>query len=398
MRKYDVVKVEPDLYLLRFNDFDTRYFEAMWDIPEGITYNSYVMIASEGAVLFDGWKHRYSEEFREALEKVVDLRDITKVVIHHMEPDHSGSLPPVLKTLGDKVEVIGHPLVARMLESFYGIKPKFRAMNFKEPSDLGGLKVKFIHTPWLHWPETTMTYVIDKGILFTGDAFGGYSVPKGFFDDDEEEVEKYLSFARKYFANVIGHYKEFVVKNIDMLRSLNLDIRILAPLHGLLWRKNPSRIINEYYKWAKGSNSGKVVVIYSSMYGFVEEAVNYLLSKLSEKGVKFRAFELTDRVRDSLSDILGEIPDAKALVVATATYEAEVFPAMKFVLQLILEKTRYRKPVILIASYGWGGVAGRKIEKMLADGGFEVLGKVEFRGRVREVELRKIDELVSKIM
>ena len=393
-----VEEIIEGLYLLRLDDDETSFFEALWEIPEGITYNSYLLKLGNSTILFDTWKKGHADMFIRRLKEVVDPSKIDFIVVHHTEPDHSGCIREVLKENGHKAEIVGHPLVRGMLTSFYGVIPRFKAVKDGETIDLDGLKLKFIYTPWLHWPETIMTYIEDWKFLLSGDAFGSYSIPDGIYDDGIPE--NYLWFAKKYFANVIGHYRPKVKDSIEKITSkLGLKIDIIAPLHGLIWRRNPALIVEKYMSWADATpESGKVLVVYSSMYGSVEEAVEKAVEMLEKKGLKPVVFRFTAREQARIADIIGEALDMQGMIVGAATYENHVFPKMAYVLDLLARKTSAEKPVLIISSYGWGGIAARKMSEIIGDAGFNITGVVEFKGGMDEKDKDKLVASIQKFV
>lgn len=395
MVNYIVDKVLDDVFVLRLNDDETKYFEAIWSIPEGVTYNSYVLLTKNGAVVFDTWKHNYKDLFIEALRKVVDLSDIKYLVIHHMEPDHSGSLPLLVNTING-ITVLGHAMSLNMIKSFYGVTPKFKIVKDNERIKIGDKTLRFIHTPWLHWPETIMTYIENYSILLTCDAFGGFSIPTDLFDDREEVVSKYLPYVKKYIVTIVGHYKQFIIKNIQKINNLKLPIKIIAPAHGLIWRTQPDKIINYYINIAEGKSlNDKIVIIYGSMYGYVERAINIAIDEINKLGFKAKVFKFTDSIKDDIGNIIQEIIDAKLIILGAATYESDIFPDMKFLLELIQKKASYRKPVIIISIYGWGPVAGRKIIDILSKANYEIIKLIELRGLATFEDEIKIREVIK---
>ena len=393
-----VVRDVPPFKLLRLDDDEIRYFESLWLIPEGITYNAYLLPTSEGWVLFDTWKVGYEGEFMEALKGVVDPSKIRYLVIHHMEPDHSGAVRALLEA-NPGIEVLGHPMTKSMLESFYGIKPGFRAVRDGEELRVGGYTLKFIYAPWLHWPETIFTYVKEARALLTCDAFGAYSIPSSTFDDElgEEELERYRFWTRKYMATVIGHYLPFVGKAIKKIESLGLDIGMILPSHGLIWRR-PAEIIKYYERWSAGetvSGVKKVVVVYGSMYGFVEAAVKEAIKVLEEEGVLHVTYRFVDNHRDEMSDLMGDLINASGIILGTATYEAGIHPLMRFVVNLMIEKIPKNKSVLVITNYGWGGVAGKLLKKELEGAGYRIHSVIEFRAGQLEKNREAIREAVK---
>ncbi len=393
-------EVSRNLYLLRVDDDETRYFEGLWCIPEGVTYNSYVLVSDEGAIVFDTWKGRYSIEFIECLSKVVDPRDVRYVVVNHAEPDHSGALPRLLEAIGlDRVEVVGHSMARDLLESFYGLRiPRFRAVGDGDVLRVGGYAIRFFHTPWLHWPETIMSFVEGLGVLISCDAFGGFSIPKGVFDD-EVDVAGYERFVRKYFASVVGKYARFVVSAIDKLKGGGVEPRVVAPSHGVVWRKNPKRVVELYRGLAteEAVNPRKVVVVYSSSYGFTERAAEAVAQRLKSAGFEVVVHGFTDSRRSSAGDALGDIVDASTLVLGLSTYEGRPFPIATWFADLLVEKLGFRKSlrVVAMVSYGWGSAAGKVVE-MLSRAGFRSVEVVDFRGAPTQSIVDKVVSLVAR--
>jgi len=394
--KVRVCQILRSLYLLRLDDDETRFFEAVWPIPEGVTYNSYLLLTDEGAVLFDTWKHSYADLFVEKLEELVDPTDIKYIVIHHVEKDHSGALPQVMERNKGKAVVLGHPLARSMLEHFYGISPEFKTVGDGDEVSIGGRTVKFIRTPWLHWPETLMSYL--DGVLLSGDAFGGFSIPP-LFDEEEKAVSEYLRYVRKYIVTIVGHYSDYILKAVDKLSSSGLPVKVVAPAHGMVFREKPATIINYYVKVArKEAEKGKVLVVYASMYGAVEEAVSVAIEALRERGADPVVYKITDKESFSLGEALSDAVDSEAIVIGAPTYEADVFPPMKYFLELLTAKVKGGKPVVVVSSYGWGGVAGKKMAKALEGAGFNVVGVIEFRGQPGGEDLANLWRTIAEML
>ena len=393
MEKFLIEEISEGLTLLRTNDRDVKSFEGVWEIPEGVTYNSYLLKSGGKTFLFDGWKIGLEGEFLKAVKKVSSPEDIDYVIIHHTEPDHSGTLPALLDANGYKAQVVGHRMAGRLMNSFYGVgdRMKFRAVDDGEKIE--GLR--FIHAPWLHWPDTIFTHIEEKNILLTGDAFGGFSIPTGVFNDSPGN---YLPFVRKYIIDVVGHYKEHITKNAEKLGSLGIKPAIIAPAHGLIWR-DPEAIVNFYLRTAAGEpKKGKVTVFYDSMYGFVEGAVGIAVRKLKERGCDVKEFSFTDKSYSRVGDLLGEISDSEAIIIGASTYEAGLFPYSRFVIELMAKKANFRKPVLLLTSCGWGNAARMGIEAILEKTDLRIVDTVEFRGAADEETEKKISCGLKKLL
>ncbi|MEM1644616.1 MAG: FprA family A-type flavoprotein [Ignisphaera sp.] len=396
--KIHIDKVVENLYILRVDDDEVKYFEALWSIPEGITYNSYILITNEGVVLFDSWKHTYADLFIEALHKVVDLKDIKYVVIHHMEQDHSGSLPKLLELVDRNVTVLGHPIVKDMLSSFYGIKPVFKAVKDLEDIVIGDKKLKFIYIPWLHWPDTIATYIDELKVLLSCDVFGGYGIPSTLFDDDNKVVEQYLPLVRKYVATVVGHYREHIVKNIDKIANLNIDIKLIAPAHGLVWRNNPKFIVDYYHKLGFAEpDKRKIVVIYSSMYGLVEKSIKVVVDELTKKDFNVKIFAFTESNQAPISDIIGDSIDAYAIIIGASAYENKLFPQIEYIIKMLMNKVNAEKPIIILNTFGWGKISEDYIKSLFSGSSFKLVEIVNIRGAPKNVDIEKLRQVVEKL-
>ncbi|MCL7392192.1 MAG: FprA family A-type flavoprotein, partial [Thaumarchaeota archaeon] len=391
-------EIESGFYLLRVDDEKVNYFEAIWSIPERITYNAYLLVEDGGAVLFDGWKTVYADDLIEAIRGIVSPRDLTHVIVHHVEPDHSGSLPKVLEANGFRAEVVTNPMSKPMIESFYKICPKFRLVKDCEEISAAGEKIKLINTPWLHWPETMMSYLTNRRILVPCDAFGGYSIPRTILDEDDEVVREYLPSVRKYVATVIGFYRQYIIRNIERLQNLQLDIEIIAPAHGLIWKRNPRLILDYYRSLAEGRPDGnKILVVSGSMYGLMEKAARIAVEEVERLGGRTAFYQFNDLEQPPFSEIIGNAIDSRAIILAAPTYEAGVYPPIDHLADLITKKIP-PKPVLILGSYGWAGIVAKKLSEKLTGAGFKVVEMIEFRGSPSEEDVRRIKEGVRRLL
>ncbi|NJE10498.1 FprA family A-type flavoprotein [Thermococcus sp. MAR1] len=401
--KVERILDDPELYIIRVDDDRIRYFEATWDIPEGITYNAYLMKLEGATILFDLSKAEYTDLFMKALRKLVDPKEITHVVVHHTEPDHTGALPAFLEANGYKAKLIGTSFAKRFLEGFYGEKvvENFHTIKDGEEMEIGGRTFRFITVPWLHWPDTMITYAVEDRLIFSCDAGGGYGIPNAIDDSDEKVVEEYLPHVTKYIVTVIGHYHKYIVQNIKKLKGLGIveEARMILPGHGLIWRKNPARIFEHYEAVGAGKvTKGKVLVLYDSMYGFVERRMEIVLDELRKHGLKPVVYRFTDKEAPAVSDILGEVPDSEAIIIGASTYEAEIHPRIRYALYEIVDKANYEKPVLIVGAFGWAGVAGKKIETLITRSKFDHVDTVESRGMPRPEDEERLREGVRKLV
>ena len=389
--KVMIDRVSKDLIILRYNDTATKYFEALWEIPEGVTYNAYLLIDGNTTILFDTWKKGLDNEFLNALSSVVDIRDLDYVVVHHMESDHSGVVRTLYETNRD-ITFIGHPMAGKLMRSLYGISPRFKAVRDGEVLNTGNYQLMFIHVPWLHWPETMVTYIPQIRTLLTCDVFGAYTIPRSTFLEDLSD--EYVSSMRKYFANIIGFYRDNVIKNLDKVLTMTKGaIDVIAPSHGAVIRGNAvRRAIDLYREFALKTPVGKkIVVVYSSMYGFVDSVMNHIVTRLSDWGFSVNTYRFTDKERASIGDLIGDANNALGIVLGISTYDTEPFPLMDYVINLLVRKLRGGKPILIITDYGWGDVVLRHVRARLEKAGFTVIDAISINGMPTKDDLNKID-------
>jgi len=391
-------KIARDLYLLRVDDDRTRYFESIWNIPEGVTYNAYLLSTGDKVLLFDSWKRAYADRFIELLREIVDPRDIDCIVVHHMEQDHSGALPKILETNGNRAEVWGHPLSEWMFKSFYDMSPRFRTLKDGEEIALGEKEIRFVYCPWLHWPETMMSFMPDDGVLLSGDAFGAFSMPSTIFDDDEN-TSGYYKHVRKYLVDVIGNYSKHILNALGKLSEQRISPKIVAPAHGLVFKNRPELILDYYSKLASGiAEKGKVTVVYDSMYGSVERGISAAIDELKKRGANPAVYRFVDVESADIGEAVPEIIDSQAMIIGASTYENDTFPCMRYMLDLIVDKIKVGKPVLTMASHGWGGITASKIAKRLGEAGFKAVDSVDFRGQPTQVDIERIRKGVGLLL
>ena len=332
------------------------------------------------------------------MQRVIDLRDIRLIVVHHTEPDHSGSIPKLLEKLGgDRVLVVGHRLAGDLLRHFYGLhRINFRPVEDNETLTIGRYALKFIHTPMLHWPDTIMTYISELGVLLTCDAFGSFSAPDAVFDDEMRDLEKYLEYTRKYVVSIVGKYREYIAKAIDKVVSSGLAVKIIAPGHGVVWRSKPSLIVDYYYRIATGSliDEKKIVIVYCSSYGLKDNVVYTVKRRLEERGYKVVLLRFSYDDYASLGSVLGEMFDAALIVIVASVYDGGLFPLVDYMLSLVRSKVRLPKKVLGVISYGWSS-ARKLFESKLREAGLNVIDVVDFRGKGSE---DIVNEILSKIL
>ena len=382
--------------MLRVEDRCTRFFEGLWEIPEGITYNSYLVFGEEAIALLDTVKAGFADCYVEALKSVVDPADIGYIVVHHSEPDHSGALPRILSEAREAT-VYSHPIARRFVEATYGVKlEKHVAVRDGATLDLGGAKLSFTTTPWLHWPDTVMSFLDGEGVLFSGDVFGAYGVPEDFTDKGLG-FDEYVRLMRKYLATVVGTYRNWIPKGLAKLEPIRSALRVIAPLHGLVVVENVDRILSLYAGWGEGRlDERRAVVVYFSMYGSTARAAEEAARLLEGMGFNVNMYGFTDTSRSAVADVVGEVFDARVLVFAAPTYEASVMPLAGYVAETLCKKAvTPRHRVLIVSPYGWGAAAARILANIFGKCRPEKLEVLEAAGRIEAGELKaKLEELL----
>jgi anaerobic nitric oxide reductase flavorubredoxin len=388
------VEIKPDVYWIGVNDRTTDLFEGLWPITnEGVSYNSY-LIDDEKKAIIDLTKSFKGDEYLNQIEEVIDLSKVDYVVVNHMEPDHSGILRTLIRT-APQVTLLGSAKTKEMLESFFSIKENIRVVNDGDTISLGKRTLKFFSTPFLHWPETMMTYEVSQRILFPCDAFGGYGAIRGaIFDDQCKDFEFYEREALRYYVNIVANFSARVLGAIEKLAGLPVDV--IAPSHGLIWRKNPSRIVELYKKWAeyaKGRTEPAVTLVYGSMYGYTELMMNAVAQGISQADVPLEIF---DAARTHVSYILPSLWTKRGVMIGASTYEVSLFPPVEDVLRMAAHKNIKNKKAAYFGSFGWSGGAKRGLEKIIEPLKWDIVDVFEFRGYPKKEDLRKGEEFGRK--
>jgi anaerobic nitric oxide reductase flavorubredoxin len=388
------IAIKPDIYWIGVNDRTTDLFEGLWPITqEGISYNTY-LINDEKKAVVDLAKALKTDEFFDHIAEIVALSAIDYVVINHMEPDHTGVLR-TLKRIAPGATILGSQKTKELLESFYGITENVRVVQDGETLSLGKRTLQFFSTPFVHWPETMMTYETSQRILFSCDGFGGYGALHGaIFDDEYPDLDFYQKEALRYYVTVVAKFSRPVLQAIAKLA--NVPVEIIAPSHGLIWRKHPQLIVDLYKKWseyATGQTEAGITLIYGSMYGNTETMMNAVAQGISRMGVPLEIF---DAARTQVSYILPSLWTKAGVMVGAPTYESTLFPPVAQVLEMAALKRVLNKKVAMFGSYGWSGGALRHLKQIVEPIKWELVDSFEFAGGPTEEDLRKGEEFGAR--
>jgi len=384
-------ELKPGIFWVGVNDRTTDLFEGLWPITqEGVSYNSY-LVKGEKKALIDLSKSIKADEFLTQIEEITPISKIDYIVINHMEPDHTGLLG-IFRKLAPQAEILGSAKTQDMLRGFFGIESNVRVVADGETLSLGGPSLKFLSTPFLHWPETIMTYEESGKVLFSCDAFGGYGALRGtIFDDECTEPDFYEKEALRYYANIVANYSARVLDAIGKLAGL--PVEVIAPSHGLVWRRDPQKIVDLYRRWAEcasGKTEPGVTLIYGSMYGHTERMMNAVAAGISEAGVPLEVFDVT---RTHVSYILPSLWTKAGVMIGAPTYEVKLFPPMAEVLTIAVGKRILGRKAAYFGSYGWSGGALKEVNRIIEPAKWELGETLEFIGCPKPADLTKGREL-----
>jgi flavorubredoxin len=359
-----VFKVVPDIWSVGAVDWDVRSFHGpSYSTYRGTTYNAYAIVDHKTA-LVDTVHRPFAQELIQNLKQVEGLANIDYVIVNHIEPDHSGSLPEIMK-LYPQATIVCTAKAQEGLRRYYdGDSWNWQIVKTGDSLELGHHTLQFIETPMMHWPDNMVTYIPQKQILLSNDAFGQHFAWSHPFDD-QNSLEEIMVEATKYYANILTPFSKIVAKKLSEILAMNLDIKIIAPGHGIIWRSHPEKIIEAYRRWANAEADPKALIVYDTMWGSTEKMARAILEGIARAGVPAILYKAS--ASDS-NDIMAQLLESKAIVVGSSTINNDMLvPVAAF-----LDEVKGLKPLnklgAAFGSHGWRGGAVESIEKQLTEG------------------------------
>jgi anaerobic nitric oxide reductase flavorubredoxin len=395
-------RVTKDTYLLSVN-IENILFEGLWEMPNGVALNSYIIKGEKTAIVDGvcGW-NGVPEQLYNLLGKLgIDPQSIGYLIINHMEPDHSGWIEDFRQIKPD-FKVVCSRKSAELLKYFYGYTDNIICVGDNDTLDLGnGHIMQFYEIPNVHWPDTMVTFDTMTGTLFTCDAFGSFGkIEESSYDDmlTKEQLAFYEKEAVRYYANIVAAFSVPVKKAIEKCGSL--PVRIIAPGHGIVWRENPARIVQDYSRYAsyqKGPAMEEITIIWGSMYGMTEKAVSHAVKILEEENINYHIHRLPET---SWGTVLASVWTSTGVILAVPTYEYKMFPPAAAILDEIGKKKVQNRKAFLMGSFGWSGGAQKELDEILTRNrmNWELLEPAVFRGNASENDLKKIAERVRELV
>ena len=351
MRGNNAIKISDSIFWVGVQDRETDLFEGLWNLPNGIAYNSY-LITGDVNILIDTVKDQFIDSFLTRITRVLSGRPLDYVIINHMEPDHAGALS-IVKRLYPGVKIVGNAKTAEMARDFFDINDNVITVKDGETITLGTRAFTFALTPMVHWPESMAAYEVAGKTLFSSDIFGGFGATEGGIFDDEADLELVTGEMMRYFVNIVGRFADPALKALAKIKPL--DIRMICPSHGPVWRRDPAHVVGLYEKWSRQETDDGVVVAYGSMYGNTKAIAENMARALSENGVS--RVSVYDMARSELSIVATDIWRNAGLLLASCTYNMELYPPMARLISHLENKNMKGRHVGLCGTYGWAGTS-----------------------------------------
>ncbi|MFP4226150.1 MAG: FprA family A-type flavoprotein [Desulfobacterales bacterium] len=360
------VEIAKGIYNVGVIDWNIRDFHG-YSTEQGTTYNAFLVV-DEQVALIDTVKKEFADQMLANISEVVDPKKINLVISNHTEMDHSGGLPRVMNYIGEDKPVYCSKMGHKNLVQHFGENLNYQAVESGQELSIGSRTLTFLETRMLHWPDSMFTYSQTDKILFSSDAFGQHYAGYEMFDDVVGEA--IMPHAKKYFANILLLYAPKILKLVEQVTEMGLDIRMICPDHGIIWRKDPGKIINAYVEWSRQEPAQKAIVIYDTMWKSTKLMAEAIADGISETGVAVTPIHIRSSHR---SEIMTEVLDAKAIVVGSPTLNNGLFPSVSDILTYMKGLRPKNKIGAAFGSYGWSGESVKLIHDELAAMKFDML-------------------------
>ncbi len=382
-----VKEIKKDIYWVGAIDWDRRLFDELIPLPEGTSYNAYLIKGQKKTALIDTVDPTKEDDLLDNLDDL-EIEHLDYIVVNHAEQDHSGAIPLMLELYSEAKIVTNQKCKKMLMEHLLIKEDRIITVNDNDTISLGGKTLKFIFAPWVHWPETMLTYLEEDKILFSCDLFGAHLAESNLWVDDESKV--YLA-AKRYYAEIMMPFRSNIKRHLEKLKDL--EIKTIAPSLGQIY-SHPEFILSAYKEWISDEVENEVIIPYVSMHGSVEEMVYILTEELMRKGITVKPFNLS---RTDIGALAIALVDAATIVIASPTVLTGAHPKVVSAVYLanaLRPKLRYAS---VIGSYGWGGKMLENISSMIGNLKVEILSPVIVRGYPKEEDYNSLIKLADEI-
>lgn len=381
-----IKEIVSGMYSVGSNHRDRKVFDELIPLPDGTTYNSYLIKGEKYNVLIDTVDPIKSEELIYNLKKI--NLPIHYIVSLHAEQDHSGSIPDILKNFPESKVITNEKCKSFLMDLLFVPEDRFYVVKDKERFDIGKRILEFIFTPWVHWPETMVTYLWEEKILFSCDFFGSHYGTDDITIDIKEGI---FEPAKRYYAEIMIPFRSVIKNNLSKLKEY--DIKMICPSHGPI-HKEPKLILDAYEDWISDNVKNKVIIPYVSMHGSVKNIVDYLSKRLDEKGIAVNEINLGD---GDIGELAIEMVDAATIILGTPTMLVNIHPLAAYAVYLLNALKPKTKFFSMVSSYGWGGKAVEFVKSQITNLKCEIIEPVFIKGNLKEQDKSSLDNLAEKV-
>lgn len=362
-----MIEIKKNVYWCGIKDWELRRFHGHeLSTHRGSSYNSYLVL-DEKKVLVDTVWYPYKEKFGGMIRENLDGNALDYIIVNHMEPDHGGSLGELMD-IYPEATIICTKNGRDIINKYFGRDWKFQIVKTGDTLNIGEYNLVFVEMQMIHWPDSMATFIKEAGVLLSNDAFGQHYAGLSLYNDEVDNCELYQE-AIKYYANIVSPFNSLVKKKIDQVRQLNLDISMIAPSHGVIWRKDPMQIVDTYYKWSDNYSEDFVAIVYDTMYESTAKMAHAIAEGLYSKGMRYKLFNaaITDR-----SDLISELFRAKGMILGSCTINNTVLYSVSSIIDEIISHRFKNKCVSTFGSYGWSGEGPKVMAGRLEEAGFSI--------------------------
>jgi len=386
------IKILPDIYSVGVVDEKVRNFHGhTYTTLRGSSYNAYLII-DEKIALIDTVYGPFTQQLIENIKEIVPLEKIDYIIANHVETDHSGALPGIMPFC-PKARIFGTAKCKEGLYKHYYKDWSFQTVKTNDQLKLGRRTLSFIEAPMIHWPDSMFTYCPEDALLMPNDAFGQHFASAERFDDQVDQ-KALMEEAEKYYANILWPLSAIILKKIEEIQKLNIPVKMIAPSHGIIWRKDPGKIINAYVSWAKGETKNKVVIAYETMWGATEKMAKKISEGILSAGTEVKLYDLAQSDR---SEVITQMLSAKGFLFGSSTHDNDMLPNIAAFLEMVKGLKPKGRKVSFFGSYGWAGGAVKEMQEMLKDSQADFpLAGIAFKYVPDAGELKTCSEFGSK--